>query len=101
MLFALLFGLFQQAAYAEAFKGSDFLTWKRDSQEFYIRTSVGMAGLIVGRYNEAQGKCLEDWYYGDESSANNQILDVMRQYSTYHPRGVIAAVMEKRCGSIN
>ena len=59
-----------------------------------------MAGLIAGRNDDSQGKCLEDWYFSDETVSNNQVLDVMRQYPDYHPRGVILAVMEKRCGKL-
>lgn len=84
----------------DTFKSVQFLEWEKDSQNFYIRTSVGMAGLIAGRNDKAQGDCLDKWYFGDETKANNQILDVMRQYPEYHPRGVIVAMMEKICGSI-
>ncbi len=82
------------------FKSADFLKWKRASQEFYIRTSIGMAGLIAARNDKAHGNCLEDWYFSDEKAANDQIISVMRAYPDYHPRGVIVAVMEKRCGPI-
>ncbi|GJL94271.1 MAG: hypothetical protein DHS20C05_06760 [Hyphococcus sp.] len=84
----------------DIFKSETFLTWDRDAQEFYIRTSVGMAGLIAARNDKAHGKCLEDWYFTDESAANSSIIAVMKDYPEYHPRGVIVAVMEKRCGSI-
>ncbi len=46
---------------------------EREQSEFYIRTSVGMAGLI-SRYNdEAHGICLEKWYIADEKAANELI----------------------------
>jgi hypothetical protein len=80
------------------FKSSEFLTWTSQSQEFYIRTSVGMASLIVGQTDKAQGKCVDDWYFGNEPSANKHIFDVMRRHSEFHPRGVILAVLEKKCG---
>ena len=76
------------------------MKWKRESQDFYIRTSVGMAGLIASRNEKAHGDCLSDWYFTDENAANEEILSIMRQYPDYHPRGVIVAVMEKKCGSI-
>ncbi len=84
----------------DQFTSASFLTWDRQNQDFYIRTSVGMAGLIAARNDGSQGDCVDEWYFGDETAANNQILEVMRTYPDYHPRGVIVAVMEKRCGSI-
>lgn len=91
---------FTGSATAQEFKSSEFLTWNRDNQEFYIRTSMGMAGLIAGRNVESQGKCLDDWYFGNQDKANNEVLATMRRFPSYHPRGVIAAIMEKKCGSI-
>ena len=100
-IWALFFlAFYPQKVSADIFKSSEFLTWDRDAQEFYIRTSVGMAGLIAGRNDKTHGQCLSDWYFTEEAVANEQILDVMRQYPEYHPRGVIVAVMEKQCGSI-
>ncbi len=93
------FAILPQNAIAGVFKSSEFLTWKRNSQDFYIRTSIGMAGLIATRNDKAHGKCLDDWYFSDEDAANEAILDVMREHPDYHPRGVILAVLEKRCGS--
>lgn len=90
-----------QIAAAEIFKGSEFLKWERDSQEFYIRTSVGMASLIIGQTDKAQSKCVDDWYYANEKTGNDHILDAMSKHPDFHPRGVILAVMEKKCGEFS
>lgn len=87
-----------QAKLSNVFKSSEFLTWDRQSQEFYIRTSVGMASLIVGQSNKAHRHCLEDWYYNDETVSNDHILSTMKQYSEYHPRGILLSILEKKCG---
>ena len=90
-----------QISYAEIFKSSDFLTWKSDSQAFYIETSIGMASLLAAQNDKAHAKCLEDWYYEDEEAGNRLVLETMRKFPEYHPRGVILAVIQKRCGSFN
>lgn len=92
--------VFSLPVHAEKFESSSFLEWPRDSQEFYFRTSIGMAGLIAGRNDEAQGNCLSNWYFLDQKKATDHILDVMRMYPDHHPRGVILAVLEKRCGKL-
>lgn len=85
-------------AYAEAFKGSEFLKWERDNQEFYMRTSIGMAILIADQNDKAHGKCVNDWFSKDEQGAYNYILENMRRFPEFHPRGTILAAMEKQCG---
>ncbi|MCG8605447.1 hypothetical protein MJD09_10670 [bacterium] len=91
--------LYPQAAPAESFKSADFLTWKRDTQDFYIEASVGMASLIATQNDRTQAKCIDDWYYTDEAAANAFVLSVMRDHPTYHPRGIILGVVQKQCGS--
>ena len=97
--FALL-SLTNASSYAESniFKSSEFLTWDKEGQGFYIRTSVGMAGLIVGQTSKAQGKCIDDWFVSEEQAGYSNVLNLMRQYPAYHPRGVLLSIMEKRCG---
>lgn len=58
-----------------------------------------MASLVAAQNDKAQATCIDDWYYGDEAAANRHIVSVMEQYPTYHPRGVILAVLRKKCGS--
>ncbi len=90
---------FPQPSHADTFKSADFLEWERVTQEFYIRTSVGMAGLIAVQNDKKHQTCLEGWYVNDEKAATNHILSVMQQYPDFHPRGVILAVLEKQCGT--
>lgn len=90
-----------ESAQAETFKGADFLTWPRHSQQLYIRTSVGMAGLIAAENDKVHANCLEDWYFDDEERSTDFVLETMRRFPEYHPRGVIVAVLEKQCGTFN
>ena len=82
------------------FKSSEFLKWKRSSQEFYLDATIGMAGLIASQNDKEQGKCIDSWYIDDHAAAIDYILDTMRRAPDYHPRGVIAAVIEKKCGDL-
>ena len=75
------------------------MTWKRPQQEFYMRTTIGMAGLIIRRNQKSQGDCVDDWYFKNQKTATDEMLETMRQYPDYHPQGVILAFVEKRCGS--
>lgn len=92
--------LYPQIASSEIFKSSDFLTWKRDSQDFYIEASVGMASLIADQRDKAKARCIDNWYYADEGAANSFVLSLMRENPTYHPRGIILGVIQKKCGNI-
>lgn len=87
-------------AHAGAFTSEDFLSWAPQNQAFYIEASVGMASLIAGQRDTAQGRCIDDWYYGDEAEGTAAILGVMRENPRYHPRGIVLAVLQKRCGPI-
>ena len=98
---AFVFLCFPQELLADTFKSETFLTWNRDSQDYYIRTSIGMASLISAQNDKAHAKCLDDWYYKDEGAGNDAVLATMKRFPEYHPRGVILAVMQKRCGSFN
>ena len=84
---------------AEIFKGSEFLTWKSDSQHFYIENTIGVASLIATRNDSEHAKCIEDWYYSSQDEKDAIILDVMKKNPDYHPRGVILSILEKKCGS--
>ena len=82
------------------FRSKTFLMWDDANQSFYIEASVGMASLIAARMDKAQGKCIDDWYYADENAANASIRKIMTQYPENHPRGIILAVVQKKCGDI-
>ena len=85
---------------AETFTSADFLGWKHESQTYYFRVAIGMAGLIARRNDETQGDCIDNWYFNAESEAHRQIIRVMQDNPSYHPRGVILAILEKRCGKL-
>lgn len=87
-------------AHAGAFTSEEFLSWAPRNQAFYIEASVGMASLIAGQRDTAQGRCIDDWYYGDEAAGTASILGVMRENPRNHPRGIVLAVLQKRCGPI-
>ena len=93
--------IYPHASFAETFQSSEFLTWDQEAKEFYIRTSVGMAGLIAGQNDRTHADCIDDWYYDDQEESNAFILDMMAQHSEFHPRGVILAVLEAQCGEFD
>lgn len=84
---------------AESFKGSEFLTWKYDTQHFYIENTVGVATTIAGRNLKKHADCIEDWYYSDQKNKDNIVLEVIQSNPEYHPRGVILSILEKKCGT--
>lgn len=81
------------------FKNSEFLKWNEENRSFYIRTSIGMAGLIAAQNDKAHANCLEKWYFSNQSKKNVFIYGIMKQYPNHHPRGIIMAVLQKQCGS--
>lgn len=91
---------YPQDATAQNFTSAQIVDWPQESRQFYFRTSIGMAGLITRQNNEVQADCIDGWYFGDETRAQAHILDVMGTYPTYHPLGVIIAILEKRCGPL-
>jgi len=90
-----------QPVKAETFTSAEFLKWKLSSQKSYFRTSIGMAGLIIGQSNKEHARCVEKWYFKRERDAADFILETMRRFPSYHPRGVILAVLEKQCGKFS
>ncbi len=84
----------------DVFQSVQFLEWKTLNQDAYIETSVGMASLIASQSDKTQAKCIDDWYYDAEARANDAVRNVMRANPQFHPRGVILAVVQKRCGTV-
>ena len=87
------------AAQAEGFTGADVLKWDRDSQAFYFKTSVTMAGVIASQNNRDQAQCVDQWYGGQSERRDEAIRDAMRTYPTYHPQAVILWVLQEACTS--
>ncbi len=90
-----------QAKEPNIFKASEFLAWSEQNRNFYIRTNVGMASLIVGQTSKRQAQCIDGWYINEENNGHAFILEKMHQFSEFHPRGVLLAVLEKKCGAFS
>ena len=88
-------------SYAEIFKSSEFLKWERENQEFYIRTSIGMAILVVAQYDKSRARCISDAFNKDENGMYLFVLDSMKRFPEYPPKGTILAVLEKKCGKFS
>ena len=99
VLFAISLIYSTHANAAESFKSSEFLTYSKEGQSSYIRTSVGMTGLIAARNDKKHADCIDQWYFSDMDHGNQQIIATMRQYPDYHPQAVIVAVLQKVCGT--
>lgn len=84
---------------ARAFTGEEFLKWNTENQRFYFETSVTMAGVIVAQRNREVAGCLDDWLEAQSQDDYPNLLEAIRTYPTYHPQGVILAVLRKACGS--
>ncbi len=75
--------------------------WQRSAIQSYFDANIGMAALIAGQSNKAQGKCIDDWFFSDIESATNEVIAVMKRFPDHHPRAIILAVIEKKCGQIS
>lgn len=93
--------LYPQEARAEEFTSADFLKWSDASQNSYIHNSVGMSGVIAFQSRKDISRCIDRWYFADsvvQKQRNAQIKEVMRRNPSYHPQGVLLAVIQKECG---
>lgn len=89
-------------ARAEGFTGTQFLEWPIESQNSYFQSSATMSVFIASRNDPEQATCLNDWYYDDNAvnpDRNDEFRAAIRENPTYHPSGVVLAVMQKACGS--
>lgn len=96
---ALIAMTYPQISVAETFKGSEFLTWKPDNRRFYIETSVNMAGVIAAQGNKMHSKCIDTWRAQQGKGGYREVLSAMRKFPTYHPQGIIFALLRKACGA--
>ena len=92
---------YPQNSVAETFTSGEFLAWPTDTRNFYLHTSIGMARLIASQNDKRQGDCISDWYFGNEAGAQLELTNAMQRFPTYHPRGVILAMIEKKCGPMS
>ena len=61
-----------------------------------------MVGIVAAQDRKEISHCIDDWYSGDEAIQRQRtgyILDIIKQHPTFHPQGVILAVVQERCGS--
>lgn len=84
----------------EGFKSSEFLRWSPEKQSGYIATSAMMAGVIATQNRPDQAKCIDKWIAENEPGGFAKATQVMARFPDHHPTGVIAAILEKACGSI-
>ena len=102
-ILAMISTLYPQKAKADEFTAADVLGWQRETQDWYFDLSIMMAGIVAAQNPGSKGRCINDWYFApaaDRASNNNSIRDAMKRFPTYHPGGVILAVIEKRCGPL-
>lgn len=101
-----VFGCSSESAKAEQtsqFTGEEFLTWDRVNQDSFIEVSVTMAGIVSGRARKDISRCIDEWYSLEDETRrmrNDFILKIISENPTYHPQGVILAVLEEQCGSL-
>lgn len=85
----------------KVFTSAEFLTWKKNSQGFYIEASIGMAASITSQMDDTrkkQASCIDNWYYPKQSEKNDFIRSIMSKNSEFHPRAIIIGILEKQCG---
>ncbi|MEL7398082.1 MAG: hypothetical protein AAFN44_17110 [Pseudomonadota bacterium] len=82
---------------------ADFLEWERAAQESFLQTSIGMLTAIASQVNSDVASCIGDWYYSSdqEEVRHDEMLEVMSEYSEYHPSTVVLAYVENICGRMN
>ncbi|MEW5424769.1 hypothetical protein, partial [Amorphus sp. 3PC139-8] len=98
-IIAIMFASGMPAYAEEGFTSADFLKQPEESRSSYIRVSLMMANMIAIENDQEQADCIEGWYDSDRSGTERFIYGVMEKYPSYHPIGIIMAVIEKQCGS--
>ena len=83
--------------HAGTFTSAEFLEWKQENKEAYIMNAIGMATLVVARYDNTHAKCISDMFRDDEQGVYKYTLDAMAQHPEFHPRATILAVIERKC----
>ena len=86
---------------AESFTSAEFLEWPAAKKNGYIVTSATMAGVIVAQVDPVQARCVDDWLAQEAQLQHRSVKSAMRQFSNYHPQGVILWVIQNECGEIS
>lgn len=83
---------------ADQFKSTQLLAQSTDNQIGYIDASLAMASVMV---KSTQNHCITNWAQQNRPTGYSKLRSAMTQYGDYHPAAVIAAVLEKECGSFD
>ena len=86
---------------ADEFTAAEFLQQSEFNRSSYIRVSLMMANMIAIENDQKQADCIGDWYFADQKGRDEIMYSVMKKHPSYHPMGIIVAVIEKQCGSFN
>ena len=77
--------------------GTWLLGEDRETQKFFIQTSVVMAVGIAGQAHPEIHSCLEDWFpLSDERY--DEVLSFMREFPDHVPTTIVIGVIQKHCG---
>ena len=88
----------------EGFTAEKFLQFTKAEQASYFQTSVTMAGVIATQTRKDLARCIDDWYFGSSETTkkrNASMMELMKKYPKHHPSGIIAAAINKACGSLS
>lgn len=97
-----LASIYPQETSAGGFTGTEFTTWKVESQDSYIQTSMTMAGVVLTQTHPDTARCLNDWYFAGENlqKRNRAIRQAITAHEAAHPAGVMMALILKECGPL-
>jgi hypothetical protein len=97
-----LLALTTQAYAQDGYTSADLLERPVEAQNAHIQISVGMIGVVATQTRPEIARCVDDWFFGDDAimaERTENIRSVMREHSSFHPAGVILAVVQQACGS--
>ena len=75
------------------------LEWNRKSRNFYLETSVTMAGVVAAQSQKTAATCIGEWHVEEHKKGYPAILETLRTYPAYHPQAAVLAVLRKACGT--
>lgn len=93
---------YSQALASPGFTAAKFVQLERAAQDSYFQTSVMMAGVVATQTHTNLAGCIDQWYFESSETMqerNDFMRETMAQYPDHHPSGVIAAFIQKACGS--
>lgn len=96
LITGLVIGYAQKSSAAD-FSSETFLSWKADSQRFYLGASIGMAGILAAQKNGTVSDCVDEWHRKQRSSDYRDLISTIREHSEYHPQGIILALLRDVC----